>query len=88
MADDNRDLYEAATAGDLSDELASRGLPKSGPKHELVNRLVEHDAATADVVEQDAAEQDADGEICVEHWPNGWPGNDTAASCIHGQWER
>jgi hypothetical protein len=29
----------------------------------------------------------ADGEICAECWPAGWPTEDTYnASCIHGTW--
>jgi hypothetical protein len=28
-------------------------------------------------------------EICAEHWPDGWPTEDTnSASCDHGQWSR
>jgi hypothetical protein len=29
-----------------------------------------------------------DGEICVRCWPNSWPGQDSAASCVHGVWKR
>jgi hypothetical protein len=26
--------------------------------------------------------------ICGVCWPDGWPVNDQAASCEHGQWQR
>ncbi len=34
------------------------------------------------------APKKADGEICPECWPKGWPGADVAASCSHGEWRR
>lgn len=43
---DNRELYEAETVADLKAELDRRDLPTSGNKAELVDRLVEADAAT------------------------------------------
>jgi len=39
--------YEAMTVAQLQDELAARGLPTSGLKAELVQRLVDDDAAKA-----------------------------------------
>lgn len=30
----------------------------------------------------------ADGEICAQCWPDGWPGDNSGASCIHGAWTR
>jgi SAP domain len=39
-------LYEAHTKADLSRLLASRGLPKTGSRAELINRLVTDDAAS------------------------------------------
>lgn len=30
----------------------------------------------------------SDGEICGDCWPDGWSGNDSGASCIHGDWTR
>jgi hypothetical protein len=27
-------------------------------------------------------------DICGACWPDGWPVNDEAASCEHGQWQR
>jgi hypothetical protein len=42
---DNRELYEAETVADLRVELERRGLEKAGYKAELVDRLVENDAA-------------------------------------------
>jgi hypothetical protein len=41
-------------------------------------------AATADPA-PDVAEVP---EICGVCWPDGWPVNDVAASCEHGQWQR
>ena len=29
-----------------------------------------------------------DGEICPDCRPDGWPGDDSAATCIHGTWTR
>ncbi|GAA1030792.1 MULTISPECIES: SAP domain-containing protein [Amycolatopsis] len=89
MSDDNRALYEAATAGDLAAELETRGLPKSGAKPELVDRLLEHDAAqpTTTGPQPDAGE-DADGEICGLCWPGGWPDDHDKAHCEHGEYTR
>ena len=39
--------YEAMTVAQLQDELAARGLPTSGLKAELVQRLQDDDAAKA-----------------------------------------
>jgi len=39
--------YEAMTVAQLQDELAARGLPTSGLKAELVQRLTDDDAAKA-----------------------------------------
>lgn len=88
--EDTRALYEAANAGDLSAELEARGLPKSGTKPELVDRLLEHDAAQApaDPAGEQPPAEDPDGEICGNCWPDGWPGDDAAATCAHGTWTR
>lgn len=29
-----------------------------------------------------------EGKICGQCWPDGWPGDDSAASCEHGTWKR
>lgn len=93
MSDDNRALYEAATAGDLAAELATRGLDEKGAKPVLVDRLLEHDAAqpaapgpTPDADEPDADEPD--GEICGLCWPGGWPDGHDRAHCEHGEYTR
>jgi SAP domain len=45
-AEDSSDEgYEGMTKAELEDELASRDLPKSGTKAELIARLTEDDAA-------------------------------------------
>lgn len=30
----------------------------------------------------------AEGELCGQCWPAGWPENGDAASCVHGEWQR
>jgi hypothetical protein len=86
VSDDNRALYEAATAGDLATELDNRGLPKSGAKPELVDRLLEHDAAQATAPAADPDPEQGDGQICGLCWPAGWPENHDRASCSHGDY--
>jgi len=39
--------YEAQTVEELKEQLAERGLPKSGKRDDLVQRLLDDDAATA-----------------------------------------
>ena len=34
------------------------------------------------------ARRKAEGEICGQHWPDGWPERVDTASCIHGAWTR
>lgn len=36
----------------------------------------------------DAEQPPAEGEICGQCWPAGWPENGDAASCVHGEWQR
>lgn len=38
--------------------------------------------------ESDVAKHAKDGELCSDCWPEGWPGNDSGATCIHGTWTR
>lgn len=88
-------LYEQMTNADLQAELGDRQLAKTGTKPELVARLLDADfppssdegtpAAAEAPPEEDAP---ADGELCSVCWPDGWPGNDSAASCEHGTWTR
>lgn len=56
---DARELYESETVTALAAELERRGLPKSGTKSELVDRLLEDDAARAAEAEDAEAEKDA-----------------------------
>ena len=102
MAEDARELYEATTNPELEAELVKRGLPKTGNKAEMVDRLLEHDAeqaapATPPADDPAAPAEDEtpadpeveDGELCVVCWPDGWPTPDTNnASCEHGRWDR
>lgn len=88
MADDNRALYEATTSGDLAAELETRGLPKTGTKPELVDRLLEHDTAQPPAESEGTPPADAEGEICGECWPEGWPHLSYTAGCVHGNWTR
>jgi hypothetical protein len=46
-ADDARASYDNNTVTELGDELAARGLPKTGNKADMVARLEEDDAAKA-----------------------------------------
>ncbi|WP_020658391.1 SAP domain-containing protein [Amycolatopsis benzoatilytica] len=90
MPEDHRALYEAGTVADLAAELNSRGLSAKGDKPDLVDRLLEHDAAQApaDPGGDQPPADDSDGEICGACWPEGWPGDDSAATCAHGSWTR
>lgn len=57
---DARELYEAQTVDDLRTELRDRKLAVSGSKPELVDRLVEDDAARAAEAEDSTAVKDAE----------------------------
>ena len=34
------------------------------------------------------ARRKAEGEICIEHWPDGWPDDAKKAVCDHGSYQR
>lgn len=88
--DEAQALYAQMTVVDLQAELGERNLAKSGTKDELVGRLLDADFPPAPNPDPapPADAPPAEGELCCECWPGGWPGNDVAATCSHGQWTR
>ncbi|HWD81017.1 MAG TPA: SAP domain-containing protein [Kribbella sp.] len=88
MPEDHRALYEAGTVADLAAELNSRGLSSKGDKPELVDRLLEHDAAQPSSSGPTPDAGESDGEICGLCWPGGWPDDHDRASCSHGDYTR
>lgn len=36
----------------------------------------------------DTEQPPAEGELCGQCWPAGWPENGDAAECSHGAWQR
>lgn len=85
MPEDHRALYEAGTVADLAAELNARGLSSKGDKPDLVDRLLEHDAAQPPAT---GPAPDVDAPICGLCWPGGWPDGHEKAHCEHGEYTR
>lgn len=81
----------AAPKTDAGDGKGSDGTTTTQPPTDEGNTAPAAEETTPDLpppAEADPPAPDVDGDLCVACWPDGWPGQDEAASCGHGVWNR